>query len=188
MPCCGSTDPGTLPSASRNSRISAVRIEVSWRQPHLAHCSMPNGPPGAGLRPRGAGPGACTPGSLVASSGCPAAAGTRTPVTGPPSLTASLAGRRAGGAPGSSALASGGRPAEARRRDTAGPWPCGVRPGGCGVTLRVVDSCWLRQCLADQAVQARVGHLADDAGSDPAVAPDDQCGRDARGRDGVAEG
>ena len=33
---CGTTDPGTAASASRNSRISAVRIEVSWRQAQRA--------------------------------------------------------------------------------------------------------------------------------------------------------
>src|SRR5258708_18346963 len=48
-------------------------------------------------------------------------------------------------------------------------------------------SCRLRQRLADQPAQAGVGHLADDPGGDPAVAADDQRGRDARGRDGVAE-
>src|SRR5215471_20016716 len=181
MPCCGSTDPGTLPSASRKSRISAVRIEVSWRQPHLAQGNIPNGPAGAGLRPRGTGPGAWRPGSLVASSGCPVAGGTWTSVTGPASVIASLAG---------ASLASGGVSSLPAHRNDAWGALCGVRPGGCGVTLRVVDKCAsysCRQRLADQAAQARVEHLADNAGGDPAAAPDDQRGRDARGRDGVAE-
>src|SRR6266567_1008822 len=34
MPSCGITDPGTLATASRKSSTSAVRIEVSCRQPH----------------------------------------------------------------------------------------------------------------------------------------------------------
>src|SRR5262249_26022126 len=157
MPCCGSTDPGTLPSASRKSRISAVRIEVSWRQPHLAHRSTPNGPARAGLRPRGAGPGAWGPGSPVASSGCPVAAGTRTSVTGPPSSLP---------------------PPRALRR---------LREACRCVSSTKAASCRLRQRLADEAAQARVGHLADDPGGDPAVAPDDQRRRDAGGRDGVAE-
>src|SRR5271165_7522373 len=44
MPCCGSSDPGTLPRASRNSRTSAMRIEVSCRQPHRAQAMTPNVP------------------------------------------------------------------------------------------------------------------------------------------------
>src|SRR6266700_5297217 len=143
MPCCGNTDPGTLPSASRNSRISAVRIEVSWRHPHRAQSSAPNGPRPPGPRRRGTRAGEPRP--SAASSGSPVAAGTRTSVTGPPSAARS---------PGHRTMA----------------W-----------------SCRLRQSLADQPAQARVGHLADHPGGDPAVAADDQRGRDARGRDGVAE-
>src|SRR5208337_5098422 len=45
VPCCGSIDPGTLPRASRNSRTSAIRIEVSCRHTHLSQSAGPNAPP-----------------------------------------------------------------------------------------------------------------------------------------------
>src|ERR1700761_2366697 len=44
MPCWGSSEPGTLPSASRNSRTRATRIEVSWRQPQRAQATTPKWP------------------------------------------------------------------------------------------------------------------------------------------------
>src|SRR5579875_1330415 len=44
MPSCGSSDPGTLPRASRNSRTSATRIEVSCRQPQRAQATTPKWP------------------------------------------------------------------------------------------------------------------------------------------------
>ena len=37
-------EPGTLPRASRNSRTSAIRIEVSCRQPHLSQSASPSVP------------------------------------------------------------------------------------------------------------------------------------------------
>ena len=50
VPSWGSMDPGTLPRASRNSRISAIRIEVSCRQAQRAQPAQPEvgarGPPG----------------------------------------------------------------------------------------------------------------------------------------------
>jgi hypothetical protein len=45
-PCCGSIDPGTLARASRKSRISAIRIEVSCRQTHFSQSASPNALPG----------------------------------------------------------------------------------------------------------------------------------------------
>src|SRR2546423_6687134 len=45
-PCCGSIDPGTLARASRNSRISAIRIDVSCRHPHFSQSAGPNAAPG----------------------------------------------------------------------------------------------------------------------------------------------
>ena len=59
VPRCGSRDPGTAARASRNRSISAVRMEVSWRQPHR---SMPTGPR-AGAR---TGPGRGPQGPIVA--------------------------------------------------------------------------------------------------------------------------
>ncbi len=58
MPDCGISEPGTAPSDSRNSSISATRIEVSWRQNQRAQpstsrpvqTSQPVGP-GARLPP-----------------------------------------------------------------------------------------------------------------------------------------
>ncbi len=41
MPSWGSTEPGTLAMASRNSRISAVRMEVSCRQPQRSQPPPP---------------------------------------------------------------------------------------------------------------------------------------------------
>src|SRR5215469_18135544 len=46
VPCCGSIDPGTLARASRKSKISAIRIEVSCRHPHFSQSASPNAPPG----------------------------------------------------------------------------------------------------------------------------------------------
>jgi len=46
MPFCGSTDPGTLATASRNSSTRAVRIDVSCRHPHRSHRVSPAGSPG----------------------------------------------------------------------------------------------------------------------------------------------
>ncbi len=45
-------DPGTLPRASRNSRTSAIRIEVSCRQAHFSQSVSPNVPPAGGPEPR----------------------------------------------------------------------------------------------------------------------------------------
>src|SRR5262249_51454102 len=42
--------------------------------------------------------------------------------------------------------------ADSRRRDTARPWPCGVRPGGSGVPLPPVA----RECLTSWASLAGV--------------------------------
>src|SRR6201986_497577 len=42
MPCCGSSEPGTLATASRNSRISAMRIEVSCRHTQRSQPWAPN--------------------------------------------------------------------------------------------------------------------------------------------------
>jgi len=38
---CGKIDPGIAATASTSSRISAVRIEVSWRQPQRSHPTKP---------------------------------------------------------------------------------------------------------------------------------------------------
>ena len=46
-PRCGSIDPGTAPTAIRNSSTSAVRIEVSWR--HIQR-RKPSGPRATGPR------------------------------------------------------------------------------------------------------------------------------------------
>jgi len=85
---------------------------------------MPNGPAEAGLRPRGAGPWACRPGSPVASSACPAAAGARTSVTAP-SLPPSWALRWL-------------REACPRRRDTATP------PGAPHAAFGPAAAAWRR--------------------------------------------
>ena len=76
MPCCGSIDPGTLPRASRNSRTSAIRIEVSCRQAHFSQSASPNVPP-----PGDAGPGrGWSSGSAAGSNG--SVSGARTSVIG----------------------------------------------------------------------------------------------------------
>src|SRR5581483_7157029 len=42
LPCCGSMEPGMAPSASRNSRISAIRIEVSCRHAQRSQWLLPD--------------------------------------------------------------------------------------------------------------------------------------------------
>ena len=76
VPCCGSTDPGIEPSASRNSRISAVRMEVSCRHPQRSQPA----PAGDGPDPAPAPPSATSgwvPNERVASS-CSVAGSGRT--------------------------------------------------------------------------------------------------------------
>src|SRR5579859_3004291 len=84
LPCCGSIDPGTLPRASRNSRTSAIRIEVSWRHAHFSQPTNPNAPPAGDAGPgRGgsSGPAAGSNGSV---------SGARTSVIGSPALSGDL--------------------------------------------------------------------------------------------------
>ena len=71
VPSCGSMDPGTLPSASRKSSTSAIRIEVSCRQAHL---SQPVSP--------AAGPGRSGRRSSGSAAGDGSASGARTSVMG----------------------------------------------------------------------------------------------------------
>ena len=86
MPCCGSTDPGTLATASRNSRISAVRMDVSCRQAQRSQPARPSRtgpelrPPGAlpdpGPAPRpGPGPGPLAAAAAAARRALPGQAG-----------------------------------------------------------------------------------------------------------------
>src|SRR6516164_11819307 len=63
-PCCGSTEPGTEPSASRKSSTSAVRMEVSCR--HAQRGQLAEGSAAAPL-PVTSGSVSFVPNGLVAS-------------------------------------------------------------------------------------------------------------------------
>src|ERR1700761_9644297 len=68
MPSCGSSDPGTLPRASRNSRTSATRIEVSCRQAQRAQATRPNCPAGGRVTGASAASRSPRPGSTTGSA------------------------------------------------------------------------------------------------------------------------
>src|SRR6201996_56742 len=72
MPSCGSSDPGTLPRASRNSRTSATRIEVSCRQPQRAQATTPKCPDGGRVTGASAASRSPRPASTTGSGSVPA--------------------------------------------------------------------------------------------------------------------
>src|SRR6266700_7534560 len=84
LPRCGRIDPGTLARASRNSRISAIRIEVSCRHAHLSQSDSPNE-----LAPGEPGPG--RDGSSCSAAGSKGSvSGARISVIGSPALRGDL--------------------------------------------------------------------------------------------------
>src|SRR6266567_2603089 len=177
MPSCGIIDPGTLATASRKSSTSAVRIEVSWRQPHRSQ------PATVRLAPGEEG-GRATPPSPDAAAGTPGSPATAPSPAAPPPGTPPLPGTTPP-LPGTPLPPGTTPPPDA---ESWRPEPAGARSSVIRSPSLARLSCGLRGHVRDQTVQRRVGHLADDPCGNPPGPADHQRGGNAGRRDGALEG